>query len=274
MGRNKIDEELQFHIDQQIADYVSAGMHPAEARRRALIEFGGAAQIREECRAVGGWTWLSNFLQDVRYAARMIRKRPVFAAVATVALALGIGANSAVFSVTNGVLLRPLPFQDLDRLVGIRNVDPRRPNVAKSMAMADFIDIRERNKSFERVSAYTFHDFDMSSPGQEPEGCVGANVTWDFFTSLRARPMLGRDFREGEDEPGSPDVVILSNALWRTQFASDPSVAGRTIHLDSRPFQVTASSDASDAQRQKRPIPSGIRENARWSHAGAGARRP
>ena len=233
----QLDAEVRFHLDQQIADYIAEGMKPEEARRRALVEFGGETQIREECRDVSRVNPFADLTADVRYALRMIRKRPAFASVAVVALALGIGANSAVFSVVNALLLRPLDFPELDRLVEIRDVMPKRPFVDRGVTPADFFDWQQRSKAFESMTAYTFGDFEFTGAG-DPEGVFAVQVMTNFLQTLKARPALGRDFRAGENEPGHDRVVILSDALWRNRFGADPKVIGRTVQLNMKNYEV------------------------------------
>jgi putative ABC transport system permease protein len=179
-----------------------------------------------------------DLVHDLRYALRMLRKRPAFALIAAAALALGIGANSAVFSVVNGLLLRPLALPDLERLVTIRGLDPHRPLAILGVAPADYLDWKRRTLPFEGLSAYLLHDFDFTGEGGEPEGIRGAQVTADLFRTLHTRPLLGRDFRDGEDQPGRDQVAILSDALWRNRFAADRGIIGRTILLDGRRVEV------------------------------------
>lgn len=179
----------------------------------------------------------ADLFQDLRYALRLLRKRPAFALVSVIALALGIGANAAVFSVVNALILNPLSFPELERLAEVRDVDAHQPQVARTATPADYLDWRERSKSFESLSAYTIHDFDLSAGG-DPMGLSGSKVSVDFFDTLRAAPALGRPFRKGDDEPGNDQVVILSDTLWRHQFGADPTAVGRTILLDSKPFVI------------------------------------
>lgn len=177
-------------------------------------------------------------MQDLRYAFRMLRKRPGFAAVAISALGLGIGANSAVFSVTNAILLRPFPFPRIDRLVEVRSIDPRRPGVALPMAPADFLDVRDRAQSFEHLAAYAFHDYDLAAASGDPESVRGFQVTADFLATLRARPAVGRDFRPDENEPGHEQVALIGDGLWRSRFGADPGILGKMLLLDGRPFTI------------------------------------
>lgn len=234
----QLDDELRFHVERQIAEYIAEGMSAREARRRVLIEFGGPAQIKEECRDVRRLNPAGDLTQDLRYALRMIRKRPVFAVVAVIALAFGIGANTAVFSVVNAILLRPFDFPEPDRLVSLRAADPRRPNVALMVTPADYFDWTRRCSSFESMSASTIHDYVLRTDGGDPESIRGVQVTTSFLTTLGATPAFGRPFRPGEDEPGHDQVVLLSDMLWRQRFAADRSVVGRTILLDGRRFLI------------------------------------
>jgi predicted permease len=181
---------------------------------------------------------LSPLAEDLRYALRMIRKRPGFAAIAVTVLALGIGANAAVFSIVNGLLLRPLPFPQLDRLVEIRSIDPRRPNVALAVAPADYLDWKQRGSSFQRMSAYAFHDYDLGAGRGNPEWLRGVRVSTDFLATLGVTPALGRDFQSSEDQPGRSQVVLISDSLWRNRFGADPHVVGRIALLDSTPYTV------------------------------------
>ena len=234
----QLDDEMRFHLERQIADYVAEGMSPEAARRRALIEFGGPAQIKEECREVRRVNPAGDLTQDIRYGVRMIRKRPGIAAVAVMTLALGIGANSAVFSMLNALLLRPLDFPELDRLVEIREVDPHRPLEPLAASPADYLDWKKRSTSFGHLAAYVLHDYNLTGAGGEPEVLRGMRVTTDFLQTLRVKTALGRDFHTGEDERGQEQVAILTDALWRRRFASDPMIVGRTILLDSQTFLV------------------------------------
>lgn len=175
---------------------------------------------------------------DLRYAFRMLRKRPAFTLLAIAVLALGIGANSAVFSVVNALILRPLALPKLDQLVEIRDVTAHQQKDAVTVTAADYLDWKRWAASFQSVSAYTFHDFNLASEGGEPEGVTGLRVSSDMLHTLGIAPAIGRDFRAGEDQPGAAPVALLSDALWRNRFAADRGIVGRTIQLDSQPFLV------------------------------------
>jgi putative ABC transport system permease protein len=175
--------------------------------------------------------------QDLRYAARLLLSKPGFTAVAVLTLALGVGANTAIFSIVNAVLLRPLPFKEPDRLVLVRENFPRLYGPAVNLSGAEFLDYRDGNTVFSQTAGFT--DFKVNLTGRgEPQRVQAARVSASFFPTLGVAPALGRSFSAEEDQPGSNDVVILSNALWRGQFGGDASIVGKTVRLDGRPFTV------------------------------------
>jgi putative ABC transport system permease protein len=178
---------------------------------------------------------MDTLLQDVRYAFRMLAKNPGFAAIATLTLALGIGANTAIFSVVNAVLLRPLPYRDPARLVLMNEETKQLPGM--SVAYPTYLDWRNRNRSFERISAVQPAQFTLSGVDR-PERLGGWNISADFFATLGVTPLLGRDFSAQDDKPGAPAVAILSNGLWKRRFGSDPSIVGRALTLSGRSVTV------------------------------------
>src|SRR5581483_1436781 len=183
---------------------------------------------------------METLLQDIRFGYRMLRKAPAFTGVAIVVLALGIGANTAIFSVVNAVLLRPLPFQDPDRLVQVWHVPPPKsiPGMTKfSVSAANYLDWASQNHSFERMAIYGFTNLNLTGKG-EPESVFAIRVSPDFFSVLRARPVLGRTFTPEENESGHGQVVVLGHAFWQTHFASDPNIVGQTISLNSQSYTV------------------------------------
>ncbi|HLW79585.1 MAG TPA: permease prefix domain 1-containing protein, partial [Terriglobia bacterium] len=199
-----LDVELRFHLEQQIADSIAAGMEPEAARRRARMEFGGLDQVKEECRDVGATHIIDTLIQDLRYAVRMLRKNPAFTLVAVLTLALGIGANVAIFSVVNAVVLRPLPYAHSDRLVWIAESIPAlKSEVATG---GDYVDWKDQNHTLERIAAYdTVYrqslsegsggggsaDFNLTGRGT-PARVQGAFVSASFFATLGVEPQLGR----------------------------------------------------------------------------------
>lgn len=231
----ELDRELQFHLEQQIAENLALGMPPAEARHAARRKLGGTAQIQEECRDMRRTDYLENLWRDVRYALRALRKSPGFAVVIVLTLALAIGANSAIFSVIDGVLLKPLPYPEPDRIVRI--FFHSRAYAKFPLNPFDFRDFRARNRSFDCLAGFTRADLQLSGAGQ-PERFTGFNVTAGFFRVLGLRPARGREFTTNDELPGNGRVAILSDRIWRSRFAADPHIIGRKIMLDAQPFAV------------------------------------
>jgi predicted permease len=230
-----LDKELRFHLERQLEENLAVGMPPAEARRAALRKLGAITQIQEECRDMRRTDTIESFWRDLRYALRMLRKTPGFTVVMVLTLGLSIGANSAIFSVIDGVLLRPLPYPEANRIVRVffRSASyPRFP-----LNPFDFRDFRARNRSFESLAGYAHADLQLSGSGQ-PERFTGFAVTAGFFHTLGLHPAFGREFNNHDEIPGNQQQVLLSDRLWRNRFAADPRIVGRKITLDSRPFTV------------------------------------
>lgn len=230
----ELDEELRFHYERQVERYVESGLTGEEARRRARLTFGGLDQVKEECREARGVRLIETLLRDIRYAARMLRKSPGFTAVAVLSLGLGIGANTAIFSVVNGVLLRPLPYRDphLLTIVWERNDDGTPDNVG----YATYVDWKAGNKSFENLAVYS--SWQPVLQVGEPEQLNGLRVSNNYFRTLGVHPELGRDFLPEEDAPAANSVVILSHALWARKFRSDPDIVGKTIRMNAQSYVV------------------------------------
>src|SRR5271155_549067 len=226
----ELDEELRFHFEEQVAKFVKSGLTPAEARRRARLAFGGSDQIKEECREARGMHFLEILTQDVRFGVRMLRRSPVFTFVAILTLALGIGANTAIFSVVQGVLLSPLPYSHPERLVMVWESNPRFPHVWTSYA--NFRDWQRDARSFEGMTAFsTWQGFDLTSPGT-PEHLAGKQISSGFFSTLGVNLAQGRDFTSQEDGQGGAPAVIISNRLWRNRFGGRAGVLGKSATLN------------------------------------------
>jgi putative ABC transport system permease protein len=180
---------------------------------------------------------VKTFWQDLRYSSRTLMKRPGFAAVAVVTLALGIGANTAVFSVVNAVLLRPLPYPDADRLVTVWGNFHREGLTKMTASVPEFTDYQQRSQVFEQLAAYGWQSFNLTDNGN-PERVVGARVTASLFPALGIAPVMGRAFLTEEDQPGRDQVVMISHRLWQNRFAADPNIVGRTIALNGRSLSV------------------------------------
>jgi predicted permease len=230
-----IDEELRAHVEMETEANVRRGMSPEEARRAARLSFGNYDGVRDAAYGVKGGGALETLLLDVRYAARMLAKRPGFALVAVVTLALGIGANTAIFSVVNAVLLRSLPLPEPERLVALSETSKKTPVMA--VPYATYLDWRARQTVFESMGARMPAGGVLTGEG-EPERITGRLVTASFFETLGVRPAVGRFFGEAEDRAGGPPVMVLNHGLWRRRFGADPSVVGRRVLYNGEPWTV------------------------------------
>ena len=231
----QLDAELRFHLEQQIADYTAAGMKPEEARRRARLEFGGLDQVKEECRDEGAAHLLETLILDLRYGLRMLARNPGFTAVAVVTLALGIGANTAMFSVVNGVLLNPLPYWQPDRLVALYRRDAHYGR--ETIPYLSFLDWADKNQSFSALAAFEWCAFNVTGSG-EPERVQGRMVSASFFPLLGIQPILGRGFLPDEDRLGARPVVLISEGFWKRRFGSSPQVLGKPLTLDGKSYTI------------------------------------
>jgi putative ABC transport system permease protein len=233
---SEMDGELRFHLDRQTEKYVVTGMPREQATRRARIELGGLEQAREECREARGTRLLENFAQDLRYAARMLRKNPGFTAVAVFTLAVGIGANTAVLSVVNAVLWRPLPFPGSSRLVSIHESHLRVANLTG----ATFRDLESGNHSLSEVASFRIlpRNLGDSRDGNPPEEIEVAVVSRKFFPLLKTPPLLGRAFADEEYRAGGPRCVVLSDSLWQRRYHGNPGIVGTMETIHGRPYLV------------------------------------
>ncbi|MFL6333259.1 MAG: ADOP family duplicated permease [Pyrinomonadaceae bacterium] len=226
----ELDEELRFHIEKEIEQNVARGMSPAEARRVALVEFGGVERVREECREVRGVRLLEDLLQDLRYALRVLSKSPAFTLVSVLSLALGIGVNATVFGFVNAVMLRPLPLPRYAELVRIQ--DDNLPNYS------DYLAFNERTQVFRGLAAYDFDSLQLTA-GDSPARAEVALVSGNYFDVLGVHPALGRAFSADEGaQPGAAAVAVISHGLWQARFGADPAVVGKTFSLRRVPFTI------------------------------------
>jgi len=233
----QLDSELQFHLERQIADYVAAGMAPEEARRRARLEFGGMEGVKEECRESRRVHMVDTFLQDVRYGMRMLKKSPGFTLVTILTLALGMGANTTMFSIIDGMLLHPLNFPQLDRLVVLSEPLPNSLATSESVAPADYVDWTRQSTVFEQLAAYSRWPADLTGTG-EPEHLDGARVSPSFFSAIGIEAAVGRTFIPEEEQPGQEQVVVISFGLWQDRFSGDPRILESSIRLNGMPYKV------------------------------------
>src|SRR5690349_10568609 len=234
---SEINEELAFHIEQRTADNVRAGMSPEEARREAERRFGWMSRIKEEAYDVRGGGWMESLLRDTAYGLRMLRKSPGFTLTAVLILGLSIGANSAIFSVVNAVLLRALPYRDPNQLVQVWETNPRANRWGQWASYPDLLDWREQNRVFDDVAAFRPWMWKIMG-GDHPEVLSGFLVTANMFSLLHVQPMFGRSFRPGEDEPGRNAVIILGYGLWQRRFGSNPGLLGQSVTLDGEKYSV------------------------------------
>jgi predicted permease len=228
-------EELRFHIEQQTAANIAAGMTREEARRQAMLQFGAVEGVKEDCREQRRGFWLETLWADVRYGLRMLRKDPGFTVVAILTLALGIGANTAIFSVVNGVLLNPLPFPRAEELV---TLSESKPNFATgSISYLNFRDWQRNNHTFSSMAISRPISFSLTGSG-EAEQLRAELLSSDYFSLLGVKPSIGRMLAPGEDEVGAAPVALISAGLWKRKFGSSPEVLGRTIILDGGSYTV------------------------------------
>jgi len=228
--------EIEAHLELEAEQLKDQGLSEEEARRAARRAFGNVTQAHERFYECGRWLWWDHLVQDLRFGLRTLRKNPGFTTVAALTLALGIGANTTVFSVVSAVLIRRLPYRDPDRLVWVNEFWPRLNSAI--VPSPDYINWRDQNQVFESVAAYGgFGELNLSGSG-EPERIDGIGVTWNFFPMLGVRPALGRGFLPDEDRPGGAPVAILSHSLWQRRFHSDPNLVGKTITLDEEACTV------------------------------------
>jgi predicted permease len=230
-----LEEDIHEHIERETQDNIERGMSPEEARSLAMRKFGNVTHVKEETREVWSFLWLEQLLEDVRFGVRLLRKNPGFTAVAVLTLALGIGANAAVFSVVYAVLLRPLPFREPSRLVVLNETTPKVRVV--SVSYPNFSDWRAASQTFSQMAAVYAVDFNLAGVTQ-PENISGDAVSPNFLSMMGVRPILGRDFDASEEKAGTAPVVLLSYALWQSHLGGDPNAAGKAITLNGRSFTI------------------------------------
>ncbi len=234
--------ELEEHLALLTEENILRGMTAEEARRTARVRLGGISQLREVNRDLHGWSAMEAFFQDVRYALRTLRKSPGFSLACVLTLGLGIGASTAIFSVVNGVLLRPLPYPNHDRLVRVGEKHPGNGcglcGSFGNATYANFNDVERAARTVENISAFREWSFNLTSDG-EPEQVAGALVSEDFFAALGSKPVLGRMMTREDDAPGGDNhVVVLSYALWQRRFGADRGVVGKTLQINAENYRV------------------------------------
>jgi predicted permease len=230
----EMDDELCSHIQHRADDLERSGIPRAEAERRSRIEFGGQARFKEESREAAGGTFIESLVQDVRFSLRVLRKSPGFTLVAVVTLALGIGANAVVFSILNGLILRPLNVPHAESLYALE----RGKDAGTYESYLNYLDLRDRNRSFDDLIAFNVTQAGLDS-GENPTRAWVYEVSGNYFDALGIQPFLGRFFHSSDEHgPGSAPFIVLSHAYWHVNFQDDRGVVGRTVLVNKHPFIV------------------------------------
>lgn len=237
---DRLIAELENHIEAQTAENIAAGVGPREARAAALRAFGNRGLIREQARATWSWNWIERFGRDIRIGLRTLGRAPGFTLIAILVMALGIGANVAIFAVVRAVLLNPLPFRDPGRLIAVYEHNRQNSTAYLPIAGASFLDWQRAAKSVAELALVdAFEQYNISaSGGQLPEKIDAGWCSWNFFSTLGVTPVLGRSFTEIDDRPESEAAVMLTSSFWRRRFAGDPAIIGKKIFLDAKPYTV------------------------------------
>jgi len=231
----ELNDEVLAHLELAERDALARGLDPAAARREALRQFGGIDQMKETHRDDRSSRWIENLIKDLRYGIASLRREPVFTFVAVSVLALGIGANTAMFSLVDGVLFTPLPFPDPERIVRVWETPT--PSTSNSTTTGTFLELKRQSRSFAALSAESLSTATVPVNG-EPTRLNGRYVSWDHFAVFGEQPLIGRAFRPEEDEAGADRVVILSHAAWQQHFGGDRAILGRDLLLDNEPHRV------------------------------------
>lgn len=243
--RDEVDEEIEFHLEMRAAELRRRGLSPADAKAEALRQFGNLEDTRDICfeadrrraRQMHRREVLAEMIQDAAHGLRQLRRRPAFTAAAVSTLAVGLGASTAVFSAADHVLLRPLPYEDADRVVTLWETDRARGETKKEVSPGNFLEWRERSASFEVIALAEPFGFDLTGDGP-PLSVPAWLVSQGFFEALGVRPMLGRDFLPEEYLPDAEPVVLISHGLWQRRYGAEPSIVGRKVRVDFRPATV------------------------------------
>jgi predicted permease len=234
----ELNDELRSSLEILTQEKMKQGLSQPVARREALIELGGIEQVKEEVRAVRVGRILEDFARDIRFGLRRPRRNPSFTAVAVLTLALGIGANTAIFSVVYDVLLKPLPYPDPGRLTWVaRTQPPFPPNWSLPFSGPNFLDLEHQNRGFAYLAAMIGHDFNWTGKG-EPEVITSELATANFFKLLEIQPMLGRGFLPGEDQEGHNREVVLSYSFWQRKYGGAPDIIGKTMDLSEQTYTI------------------------------------
>jgi putative ABC transport system permease protein len=241
LAGKQLNDELRDHLDRQIAENIAAGMSAEEARFAAIRSFGNPALLRAQARAAWSWTWLELLLRDVRYGVRTLARTPGFAAVAILVIALGIGANVAMFTIVRSVLMKPLPYPDPDRLMMVyeRDLAGLPDSQFNVVAGGMFSAWKQENKTFQDLAIAGNAEFNLSGAGgQLPEKLHGENCSWNLLPLLGVKPALGRNFAADDDRLSADGTVLLTWGLWKRRFGADPAILNHTVHMNTRAYTV------------------------------------
>ncbi|HSE97216.1 MAG TPA: ABC transporter permease, partial [Blastocatellia bacterium] len=233
----ELTQEVEAYLEMLVEAKIKEGLQPAEARRAALIELGGVEQVKERVREVRMGHLLETLWQDLTFSARVLAKKPIFTLVVICTLALGIGANTAIFSVFNSILLRPLPYEAADRLVWIWDSNPSIGYPRFSSSLPNFKDWQQQSTSFEHMAAFTGWTFNLTGEG-EPERLQGALASPDLFPMLGIKMVMGRAFLPEEEKAASHRVALISYSLWQRRFGGDPQIINRALALNGESYTV------------------------------------
>jgi predicted permease len=236
----RLNDELEFHLEQQVAENIANGMSQEEARSAALRSFGNPTLVRDQARSAWSWNWLETGVRDIKYGARTLARSPGFALIAILVMAFGIGATTSLFTIVRAVLLKPLPFRDPGNLVMVyEHFRASTGNGFNVVAPADFRDWREQTHGFQDMAAWRNYGFNLTGEHQElPETVQAAGGSWNLLSVLGVQPVLGRAFTQEEDQLEGNHVVLLSWSLFQRRYAGDASVVGKSIRLDTTPYTV------------------------------------
>jgi predicted permease len=233
----ELDDELRDHLERKTEEYLAQGMTQEQALRRARLDLGGFEQTKEKCRDARRVNWIQDFVQDLHVGLRMLRKSPGFTAVAIITLALGIGANTAIFSIVNAVLLHSLPYRNPDRLVRVFFNEPGLGLRDVQFSKPELDDLQTRAGVFEDVTPI-FEGSENLTGAKQPERLEAVNGSFSYFSMLGVTPQIGRLFGPQDFALGFASVAVISDGLWRRAYAADPNALGRTIRLDNDPFTI------------------------------------
>src|SRR5215472_6938543 len=240
----ELDEEVRSHALLVADEKIRAGMSPQEAHRQARLELGGVEQVKEQVREIRAGHLLETLWQDVRFGLRMLRNSPGFTTAAVLTLALGIGANTAIFSISDGFIRKPLPFPGLDRLVYFSETEPAVTSEPIGISPANFLDWQSQARSYDSVSAWSLDSVSLTGH-DAPLKVEAARVTPNFFTTLGAKPLWGRTFAADHDGRGQDQELILTRGFWERQLGSDPNIWSRSLRLNGRSYAVIGIMDQS-----------------------------